>query len=141
MKKVILLFFFIFLHSQTIEVVSNNKNFNFALNSIPKKYYINANIKAPYDIKKHLYTGITLKTFVKIIDPRATSVTFIAYDDYKVTFNKKEINKPYILLVFLEDKKPIPISKRGPAKIIYIKKDNPNCIFKSIFLIKKAIFE
>ncbi len=143
MKKLIIFWCLaLFLYSQSIEIVSNNKKYALDLSKIPKKYWIKIYKKAPFDFKKHLYTGITLKTFVNLISPNVKSVTFIAYDEYKVTFDKNQINKPYILFIFLQDNKPIPISKRGPAKIIYTKKDNnKDYIFKSIFLIKKAVIE
>ena len=109
------------------------------LSNIPKKYYHQLYIKAPFDKKAHHYTGITLETFSKLIGAQK-EITFIAYDNYKVTFKIAEIDAPYIFFIFLEDNSTIPLSKRGPAKIIYTKKDkDKNYIFKSIFLIKKAI--
>ncbi len=143
MRKLFLsCFITMFLYSYTIKIVSNKNIKIFNLNSIPKKYWIKIIKKAPFDTKKHIYTGITLKNFLKLTNKKVKSATFIAYDYYKVTFNKNDIQKPYILFLFLEDNKPIPFSKRGPAKIIYLKKDNnKNYIFKSIFLIKKVIIE
>ena len=142
MKKVIFyLCLTLFLYSQSIEIVSSDKKYYFDLNKIPKKYYINIQKKAPFDTNTHLYTGITLKTLANVISSGIKSITFIAYDEYKVIFNKSEINNPDFLFVFLEDNKPIPISKRGPAKIIYTKTYDKKHIFKSIFLIKKVIIE
>ena len=143
MKKLFLFYILtMFLYSYTIKVVSNKNIKIFNLNSIPKKYWIKIIKKAPFDRKTHIYTGITLKNFLKSIHQKTNKITFIAYDYYKVTFNKNDIQKPYILFLFLEDNKPIPLLKRCPAKIIYLKKDNKkNYIFKSIFLIKEVIIE
>lgn len=111
------------------------------ITKIPKKYFIKIYKKAPFDKNPHYYTGISIKNLVKIIG-NAKKLTFIAYDDYKVTFNKKEINTPYILFIFLKNNKPIPLSQRGPAEVIYNKKDTEkNYFFKSIFLIKRIICE
>lgn len=143
MKKLFLFYILtLFLYSYTIKVVSNKNIKIFNLNSISKKYWVKITKKAPFDTKAHIYIGITLKNFLKSIHQKTNKLTFIAYDYYKVTFNKDDIQKPYILFVFLEDNKPIPFLKRGPAKIIYLKKDNKkNYIFKSIFLIKEVIIE
>jgi len=140
MKKIIfaLIISNIFANSLYLE---NCKINSLNLSKIPKKYYHQLYIKAPFDKNAHHYIGITLKDFKQLIGAQK-EITFIAYDDYKVTFGIKEINAPYIFFVFLEDNSTIPLSKRGPAKIIYTKKDkNKNYIFKSIFLIKKAVCE
>jgi len=139
MKKFLLILFITNIFAQTISL-QNCKKPTLDLSKIPKNYYHNIYIKASFDKKPHNYTGITLKNLQKLIGDK--EFTFIAYDDYKVTFHLNEINQPYILFVFLQDGKPIPISKKGPAKIIYTKKDkNKDYIFKAIFLIKKVVCE
>ena len=139
MKFLILLILSIFVWANQI-YLENCKIKKLDLSKIPKKYFVEFYKKAPLDKKAHKYIGITLKNLEKLIG-NANELSFLAYDDYKTTFNKKEINSPYILFVFYEDNKPIPISKRGPAKIIYLIEKNEDYFFKSIFLIKKVICE
>lgn len=137
---IIFLIFLSTLWSNSISL-ENCKKKSLSFSEIPKKYYVTVFQKGPFDKLPHHYTGISLKNFQKLIG-NSNKITFIAYDEYKVTFNKNEINKPYIFFVFLKDSKPIPLSQRGPAQIIYTKKDKKrNYFFKSVFLIKKAVCE
>ena len=141
MNKLFIIFFIALYAFGANIYLENCEKKSLSFSEIPKKYYVTVFQKGPFDKNPHHYTGITLKNFQKIIG-KTNKITFIAYDEYKVTFDKNEINKPYILFVFLKDSKPIPLSQRGPAEIIYTKKDNKkNYFFKSIFLIKKAVCE
>ncbi len=140
MKKLLILFLLKPIFANTI-ILQNCNQTELNLSSIPKRYYNQLYVKAPLDKKIHHYTGIKLKDFANLIKAK-NKIKFIAYDDYVVTFDKNEINSNYIYFAFLENNKPIPLSKRGPAKIIYTKKDNnKDYFFKSIFLIKKVICE
>jgi len=93
------------------------------------------NALSPFDNKIHKYCGIKLKNFVNLSCNSPKKVEFIAFDDYHVEFNPKEINDNTIFLVNSDNgKKIIP-------KIVYSKQNYPKTYIykKSIFLIKKAI--
>ncbi len=101
-----------------------------------QKYSHNINIQSSFDNHRHLYTIVFLSRIQSIYCPFSKKITFVGYDDYAVTFSKKEIDSNQIVFAYKEDNMSIPIDKKGPAKIIYIQNRNP---LKEIFLIKELI--
>lgn len=74
----------------------------------------------PFDSKTNRYKGIWLDQFAAhFAKPGVTHLTFIAIDEYEISFERKEWTNTRILLVTKVNDKYIDLEHKGPLRIIF----------------------